>query len=74
MNFADTLRGLARRWYIVIPGLMLATVLAFIVGYAVIAWLIKFISTHSFRGFVYYRLGLAAVVSVLLLTGVLQAA
>ncbi len=28
MNFADTLRGLARRWYIVIPGLMLATVLA----------------------------------------------
>lgn len=28
MNFTDTLRGLARRWYIVIPGFMLATVLA----------------------------------------------
>ncbi len=28
MNFADTLRGLARRWYLVIPGLVLATVLA----------------------------------------------
>ncbi|MGV8846954.1 undecaprenyl-diphosphate phosphatase [Tessaracoccus sp.] len=52
---------------------ILATVLAFFVGYAVIAWLIKFISTHSFRGFVYYRLGVAALVAGLLLTGVLQA-
>ena len=50
-----------------------ATIIAFFVGYAVIAWLIKFISTHTFRGFVYYRLGLAAVVAALLLTGVLQA-
>lgn len=52
---------------------IVATIIAFFVGYAVIAWLIKFISTHTFRGFVYYRLGLAAVVSLLLLTGVLQA-
>ena len=52
---------------------ILATIIAFFVGYAVIAWLIKFISTHTFRGFVYYRLGLAAVVAGLLLTGVLQA-
>ncbi|MFV0427893.1 MAG: undecaprenyl-diphosphate phosphatase [Arachnia sp.] len=50
-----------------------ATVIAFVIGYAVIAWLLRFISTHSFRGFVYYRLGLAAVVAALLLTGVLQA-
>lgn len=28
MNFTDTLRGLARRWYITIPGLILAVVLA----------------------------------------------
>ncbi len=52
---------------------IVATIIAFFVGYAVIAWLIKFISTHTFRGFVYYRLGLAAVVAALLLTGVLQA-
>ena len=52
---------------------IVATIIAFFVGYAVIAWLIKFISTHTFRGFVYYRLGLAAVVATLLLTGVLQA-
>ncbi len=52
---------------------IVATIIAFFVGYAVIAWLIKFISTHTFRGFVYYRLGIAAVVAGLLLTGVLQA-
>ncbi len=52
---------------------IVATIIAFFVGYAVIAWLIKFISTHTFRGFVYYRLGLAAFVAVLLVTGVLQA-
>lgn len=51
---------------------ILATVLAFVVGYLVIAWLLRFISTHSFRGFVWYRLGLAGVVAVLLLTGTLQ--
>ncbi|PIE21735.1 MAG: undecaprenyl-diphosphatase [Arachnia propionica] len=52
---------------------ILATGIAFIVGYAIIAWLLRYISTHSFRGFVYYRLGLAAVVVALLLAGVLQA-
>lgn len=52
----------------------LATVVAFAVGYAVIAWLLRYISTHDFRPFVIYRLGLAAVVAVLLLTGVLEAA
>jgi undecaprenyl-diphosphatase len=50
----------------------LATVVAFVVGYAVIAWLLRYISTHDFRPFVLYRLGLAAVVAVLLLTGVLE--
>lgn len=52
----------------------LATVVAFGVGYAVIAWLLRYVSTHDFKPFVLYRLGLAAVVAVLLLTGVLEAA
>lgn len=52
---------------------IVATIIAFFVGYVVIAWLIRYISTHNFRGFVIYRLGIAAVVAVLLLTGVLQA-
>lgn len=52
---------------------ILATVLAFFIGYAVIAWLLRYISTHNFLIFVLYRLVLAAVVAVLILTGVLYA-
>jgi undecaprenyl-diphosphatase len=52
--------------------IILATVVAFFVGYAVIAWLLRYISTHDFAPFVIYRLVLAAVVVVLLLTGVLE--
>ena len=50
----------------------LATVVSFVIGYAVIAWLLRYISTHSFGPFVIYRIALAAVVVVLLLTGVLE--
>ena len=49
----------------------LATVVAFVIGYAVIAWLLRYISTHTFMPFVLYRLALAAVLAALLLTGVL---
>ncbi len=42
--------------------IILATVVAFVVGYAVIAWLLRYISTHNFLPFVIYRLALAAVV------------
>ena len=52
--------------------IILATVVAFFVGYAVIAWLLRYISTHNFLPFVVYRLVLAAVVAVLLLTNVLE--
>lgn len=52
--------------------IVLATVVSFAVGYAVIAWLLRYISTHTFAPFVVYRIALAAVVVVLLLTGVLQ--
>ena len=50
----------------------LATVVSFGVGYAVIAWLLRYITTHSFRPFVIYRLVLAAVVVLLLVTGVIE--
>ncbi len=52
--------------------IILATVVAFGVGLAVIHWLLRYISTHNFLPFVLYRLVLAAVVAVLLLTGVLS--
>ncbi len=42
------------------------------VAYAAIAWLLRYVSTHSFAPFVIYRIALAGVVVVLLLTGVLE--
>jgi undecaprenyl-diphosphatase len=51
---------------------IIATVLAFGIGIAVIHWLLRYISTHNFKPFVIYRLVLAAVVAGLLLAGVLQ--
>jgi len=50
-----------------------ATIVAFLVGYAVIAWLMKFITTHSYLPFVIYRLALGALIFVLVGTGALAA-
>jgi undecaprenyl-diphosphatase len=51
--------------------ILLATVVSFVIGYVVIAWLLRYISTHNFMPFVVYRIALAVVVAVLLVTGVL---
>lgn len=51
---------------------ILATVIAGVVGYAVIAWLLRYITTHSFTPFVVYRVVLALALAVLLLTGYLD--
>jgi undecaprenyl-diphosphatase len=50
-----------------------ATVVAFGVGLAVIAFLMRYISTRSFLPFVIYRILLGGVIIALLLTGVLEA-
>lgn len=50
-----------------------ATVVAFFVGYAVIAWLMKFISTKSFMPFIVYRIVLGTLILILLSTGVINA-
>jgi undecaprenyl-diphosphatase len=52
---------------------LLATVIAFVIGYVMIGWLLKFISNHSYNIFVWYRIVLGAVVFALLGTGVLSA-
>ena len=57
------------------PGVLptlIATFIAFVVGYVVIIGFLKIVSTYSYRPFVIYRIGLAVVVSLLLLTGVLD--
>ena len=50
-----------------------ATVTAGLVGFAVIAWLMRFLTTGSFLPFVLYRLGLGGLLLVLLATGVVDA-
>ncbi|GGS97506.1 undecaprenyl-diphosphate phosphatase [Streptomyces chromofuscus] len=49
-----------------------ATVIAFVSGYAVIAWFMKFISTKSFMPFVWYRVALGLVIIALVTFGVLS--
>ena len=49
-----------------------ATVVAFIVGYLVIGWLLRYIRTRSYMPFVIYRVALGVFVLVLLATGVLD--
>ena len=52
---------------------ILATIVAFFVGYAVISWLIRYVSHGSFLPFVIYRIALGTLVLVLLGTGVIAA-
>lgn len=52
---------------------IVATVVSFIVGYAAIAWLLRYVSTKSYLPFVLYRIGLGGLVLGLLATGVLNA-
>lgn len=50
-----------------------ATIVAFFVGYAIIAWLMKFILTRSFMPFIIYRIVLGTAILVLLTTGTINA-
>ncbi len=52
---------------------ILATVIAFSVGFAVIAWLMRWLTTKSYLPFVIYRVALGLLVMVLLGLGVLTA-
>ena len=54
--------------------LLIGTVIAFGVGYATIAWLLRFVSHHSFSWFALWRIPVGLLVMVLLGTGVLAAA
>ncbi|HLR48417.1 MAG TPA: undecaprenyl-diphosphate phosphatase [Corynebacterium sp.] len=52
--------------------LLVGTAIAFVVGYASIAWLLKFVSNHSFEWFAAYRIPVGILVMILLGIGVLQ--
>ncbi len=51
----------------------IGVLVSFGVGYASIAWLLKFISNHSFTPFVIYRVAVALVIAGLLVAGVVTA-
>jgi undecaprenyl-diphosphatase len=51
----------------------LATIAAFAVGYAAIAWLLKWLTNHSMMIFVVYRVALGIIVIALAATGVIEA-
>jgi undecaprenyl-diphosphatase len=55
-----------------IPETLVATGVAFVIGYAVIAWLLKFVSTKSFMPFIIYRVALGSLILILLATGVIS--
>ncbi|MDF0530517.1 undecaprenyl-diphosphate phosphatase [Tsukamurella sp. 8F] len=55
------------------PQLLVATVIAFVVGYASVAWLLNFVAKHSLNWFVGYRIALGVIVLGLLTTGVVSA-
>ncbi|GIH91112.1 undecaprenyl-diphosphate phosphatase [Planobispora siamensis] len=51
---------------------ILATLISFVIGYAAVAWFLKYISTHRFTGFVIYRIVLGVVIIALVSFGVLD--
>ncbi|WP_348728823.1 undecaprenyl-diphosphate phosphatase [uncultured Mycolicibacterium sp.] len=53
--------------------LLTSTVIAFVVGFAAVAWFLRFLVRHSMYWFVGYRIALGVVVLVLLWTGVVAA-
>ncbi len=53
--------------------LLIATVIAFVVGLAAIAWFLRFLVRHSMYWFVGYRVALGVLVMILLGTGVVAA-
>ena len=53
--------------------LLIGTVIAFVIGYAAIAWFLKFLVSHSMYWFVGYRLVVGVAVLALLATGTVAA-
>lgn len=56
-----------------LPETALATVIALMVGYVIIGWFLKFVSTRSYRLFVWYRIFLGLALYLLLGFGVISA-
>jgi undecaprenyl-diphosphatase len=53
--------------------LLLGVIVSFVVAYASIAWLLKFVAGHRITAFVWYRIGLGLLLIIALSAGVLSA-
>lgn len=53
--------------------LIVGTGVSFVVAYAAVAWLLRFVARHTLMAFVWYRLGLGVLVIIMLATGVVTA-
>ena len=60
--------GPADPWWAIV----VATGLSFVIGYAVIAWLLRYVTHHSLRVFVGYRVGLGVLVLALAASGAIS--
>jgi undecaprenyl-diphosphatase len=65
----DALKGTS----VGVPALVVGTVVSFVVAYATIAWLLRFVVRHSIVTFVWYRVALGIALAVALGAGVLSA-
>jgi undecaprenyl-diphosphatase len=52
--------------------LVIATLMSAMTGYAAIAWLLRYLSSHTTLAFVWYRIGLGVLLTLLLLLNLLQ--
>jgi undecaprenyl-diphosphatase len=71
LEFASILNG-SDGQHVGLGALAVATFLAFVVGYASIAFLLRYLSNHSTVVFVVYRVALGALVLVLVSTGAIK--
>ena len=71
MEFGSILSG-EEGQHVGLGPLAVATVLAFVAGYASIAFLLRFLTNHSTIVFVVYRVALGALVLVLVSTGAIK--
>ncbi len=56
-----------------VPALAIGTIVSFIVAYASIAWLLKYVAHHTMMLFVWYRVALGGIIIALLVTNVIPA-
>jgi len=52
---------------------LIGTAVSFVVAYASVGWMLRFVARHTIRLFVWYRLALAAVLIIMLVTGFVTA-